>query len=112
MSSSSRSMCALAILLIGGTCQAGTITAELTGASNKGAPVVTINDGNGSSILTAYNHAGYINWTQKPGLNNPLLPLHFTSFCIELTQNVNFVGTYTFETTSLDLVPKPGCPET
>src|SRR6478736_4219765 len=106
-----RSFGVLAILLIGSNCQAGTITAELAGASNNGAPVVRINDGNGSSKLTSYDYAGYLNWTQKPGLNNVSLPLNFTSFCIELTQQVGFGDKYTFQTETLELAPGPGSPQ-
>jgi hypothetical protein len=107
-----RSICLLAIFVLGGTCRGGTITAQLTGTSNNGAPTVSINDGEGSSSLTSYNYAGYVDWTQKPSLNNASIPLHFTTFCIELTQDVGFGGTYTYQLTTLDKTPNPGSPQT
>jgi hypothetical protein len=101
----------LAVFLAGGTCRAGTVTAEFTGTSNHGAPTVYINDGSGSSHLTAYQFAGYMDWTQS-GATNPLLPLHFTTFCIELTQDVSTGHTYTFTPTALNLAPTPGSAQT
>jgi hypothetical protein len=103
-----RSVFVLAIFATNGICQAGTVTAQLTGTSNNGAPVVSINDGNGSSTLSAYSYAGYIDWTQTPSQNNSLIPLHFSTFCIELTQDVSIGGTYTYALTTLDKAPTPG----
>jgi hypothetical protein len=112
LSTLSRSICVSALLLLAGTGRAGTITAEFTGTSNNGSPTVSINNGNGSSSLTSYNFAGYVDWTQKPGLNNSSVPLQFTTFCIELTQSISFGKTYTFTTTTLDVAPTPGSPQT
>jgi hypothetical protein len=103
-----RSICVLAILLSAETCQAGTITAELTGTTNNGAPTVSINDGSGSATLTPYNFAGYINWTLKSNNSSSAILPTFNSFCIELTQDVNIGGTYTYAIAALEDSPSPG----
>jgi hypothetical protein len=98
-----------AILCSAGICRAGTITAQLTGTTNNnGTPTVSINDGNGSSSLTPYNFAGYIDWTLKSNNSSSAILPNFITFCIELTQDVSIGGTFTYATTTLENAPRPG----
>jgi hypothetical protein len=105
----------IALLCAGRPAQAGTITAQLNGTGldgiiNPGADV-TINVGNGSTPNVAY-HPGVVNWTLIS--NNSSLPFasHFTTFCIELTQDISPGNPYTYTLTDLANAPKPGTSQT
>lgn len=98
--------------LLAAQCAAGTITAQLDSVSNYNVVSININDGNAANSFMTYGFAGYVNWSQTPANNNPGIPNHFSTFCIELTQNVYFGGTYTYNLTALELAPTPGSPQT
>ncbi len=68
---------------------------------------VTINSGNGNTPSIPY-YPGEMNWTAK-GTNNPAwLTNPFTTFCIELTQDVSPGNTYTYKLVQLQDAPNPG----
>jgi hypothetical protein len=90
------------------------VTAELNGNSlgqilNPGSDV-TINLGDGSAPSIAY-HPGMVNWindtTGASSLGN-----NFTTFCIELTQDISPGNQYTYSLVSVQDAPKPGSAKT
>jgi hypothetical protein len=85
-----------------------TLASPYNNALNPIAPV-TINLGDGSAPGIAYN-PGFVNWTQTS--NNPRLGQTFTTFCIELTQDISPGGTYGYYFTALENSPKPGSSQT
>jgi hypothetical protein len=100
-----------ALLCAGRPARAGTITALLNGTGldgiiNPGADV-TINLGDGSTPNIDY-HPGVVNW--KLLSNNSALPFanNFTTFCIELTQDIAPNTPVTYTLTDLASAPKPG----
>jgi hypothetical protein len=75
---------------------------------------VTINLGNGSSPSVAY-YPGVVNWTVatppagKPNASwVPPVGGSFTTFCIELSQDINPGKVYTYQLTALAYAPSPG----
>ncbi len=83
------------------------------GILSPGAPV-TINLGDGSSPSIAY-YPGVVNWTVEPapaGKPNvawlPAVGGGFTTFCIELTQDISPGRVFTYQLTSLADAPSPG----
>ena len=106
-----------ALLCAGRPARAGTITALLNGTGldgiiNPGADV-TINRGDGSTPSVAY-HPGVVNWTMAPNGNQSGLPFarNFTTFCIELTQDISPGNSYTYTLSDLASAPKPGSGQT
>jgi hypothetical protein len=53
-----------------------------------------------------------VNWSQTPTNNNTSIANSFSTFCIELTQNVYIGGTYTYSLNALENAPTPGSPQT
>ena len=95
-----------------------TVTATLDG-SNTLSPseAVEINLGGGNTPGTSpsLNYTpGAVNWTQggNPNQQNTLLPTDFTTFCIELTQDISPGSTYTYNLTALQDAPNPGTANT
>ncbi len=68
---------------------------------------VTINTGNGSSPSISY-YPGEMNWTAKGSGNPAWLTDKFTTFCIELTQDVSPGNTYEYQLVQLQDAPNPG----
>ena len=114
----------LVALLCGATStRADYITGELNDVGNKGiyggilnpGASVMINDGAPNSNFFNY-YPGVVNWT----VESPTDPLKlnadwvsqlgstFTTFCIEVPQEINPGKIYTFELTALALAPDPG----
>jgi hypothetical protein len=112
----SKALCcvlSIAAFLVTTTSQAGTlVTSQLTSVGNNNEVRLNINHGDSTNNFFAYGYAGYMNWTQAPANNNPALNNTFTSFCIELTQNISIGGTYQYEITALESAPTPGSPQT
>ncbi len=82
------------------------------GILNPGANV-NINLGDGSAPSVAY-YPGVVNWTVANGPNASWVGAvgsAFTTFCIELTQDINPGGTYTYNLVNLANAPKPGSPK-
>ena len=100
------------------------ITGELTDVNGNGlfggilspGAGVTINLGDGSSPSVAY-YPGVVNWTVKTppaGKPNaswaPAVGSNFTTFCIELPQEIYPGNVYTYQLTALANAPNPGTP--
>jgi hypothetical protein len=105
-----RAILTVGLVLIATTCQAGTVSATLGTPTNNQSVVININTGDPSSSFFSYGYAGYIPWTQAAGSDPAFGPVGhvFTTFCIELTQDVGIGGNYTFTTDSLKNAPNPG----
>lgn len=91
---------------------AGTITGQLVGVGNNNVVQLRINDGNGTNNFFNYGYSGYVNWAQTPANNNTGIPNNFSTFCIELTQNISIGSTYTYTLATLESAPTPGSPQT
>ncbi len=89
-----------------------TVTATLNtnNTLNPSAPV-EINLGGGTSPSINYT-PGVVNWTQTGTQRNSLLPTDFTTFCIELTQDISPGGAYTYTLSALQNAPNPGTSQT
>jgi hypothetical protein len=88
-------------------CRADFVNAMLNSVTDASTVTINLGDGKTSSYFS-YAFAGYVNWTQQGTSINPMLGKTFSTFCIELTQDVNFGGVYNFTVTSLENAPKPG----
>src|ERR1022692_4096209 len=101
-SPSLRLMLALIVFLIATTCRAGTYIdgagATLSSATNNNQLLINIQD-TALGINMNYGYSGFVNWTQNNGSNT------FTTFCIELNQDVYFGTTYNFTVTSVQNAP-------
>jgi len=87
--------CLVSLTLIG-TASGGFVSAKLADA--------------GPGLTPRHGASGYIvriDWTQQPiaGQTFDGIDLHYSSFCIEVSQNVYFGGTYTFATSALENAP-------
>jgi PEP-CTERM motif len=103
---------AVGVFLSAANCHAGSVTANLSGVGNDNVVRININDGNATNNFSTYGYAGYVNWTQTPLNNNTSMTNHFSTFCIELTQNVSIGGTYTYQLNTLESAPTPGSTQT
>jgi hypothetical protein len=98
-------------------CQAGTITATFNSCNTFNQPAfsngqgtvvdVNLNNLEGGSAYSVEGDAGEYLWTQTAG--TPILGNNgnFYTFCVELTQDIGYGGSYTYTTTSLTNVPDP-----
>lgn len=113
-SSFARALLALGLFLVVNISQAGPIGTSLT--ATLGEPTnnpglggnnlsININDGTSASSFTTYNYAGFLNWSQSPAGNNAFVPQNFSTFCIEISQNVGIGGTYTYLVADLANAP-------
>lgn len=97
------------VLLATAPGRAGYVTAELNGTNidniiNPGVNV-TINLGDGSAPSINYK-PGVVNWTLVA--TDSAIPHNFTTFCLELTQDISPGNQYTYSLTALEDAPKPG----
>jgi hypothetical protein len=104
----------LVIFLAAGQGKAEFVTATLNGTGlndilNPGA-WVTINLGDGSAPTLNYK-PGMVNWKGVPTNSAPFQG-KFTTFCLELTQDINPGTPYTYSLVSLQNAPKPGSSQT
>jgi hypothetical protein len=94
------------IFLLASPCRADFVQARLDNVTS--ASTVMINLGDGSPANISYAYAGYVNWSQQGSPKNPALGSTFSTFCIELTQDVYFGSTYNFTVKALEDAPNPG----
>jgi hypothetical protein len=102
------------LFVVAGQGRADFVTATLNGTGlddilNPGA-YVTINLGDGSAPSMNYK-PGVVNWTGV-STNAPAFRGKFTTFCLELTQDISPGNAYTYSLIALDNAPKPGSPAT
>jgi hypothetical protein len=100
--------------LVTASARGDTITAELSGSGfndtiNPGA-YVTINLGDGQAPWLNYK-PGVVHWTAV-GTPPAGIPVDFTTFCIELTQDITWGQQYTYTLTPLANAPTPGSSQT
>jgi hypothetical protein len=100
----------LLVFGLAGKGRADFVTATLNGTGlddtiSPGA-YVTINLGDGSTPSINYK-PGLVNWTGSP-TNAPALRGAFTTFCLELTQDISPGSTYVYNLVALESAPKPG----
>jgi hypothetical protein len=100
----------LLVIGLAGQGRADFVTATLNGTGldntlNPGA-YVTINLGDGLTPSINYK-PGVVNWTGSP-TNAPALRGAFTTFCLELTQDISPGATYVYNLVAMDNAPKPG----
>jgi hypothetical protein len=102
-----------AVLLAAAPARAGFVTATLANSYNSAlnpSDAVTINMGDGSPANISYN-PGKVNWTLNTE-SGILLPANFITFCLELTQDINPGGQYTYNVTPVASAPTPGSSQT
>src|SRR5258708_25213821 len=106
--------CLVIVFVIAGQARAEFVTATLNGTGladiiSPGA-TVSINLGDGTAPGISYK-PGFVNWTGS-STNSPAFRGQFTTFCLELTQDINPGTAYTYIVVSLENAPKPGSPAT
>src|SRR5438132_2807655 len=96
------------LLLTAVPARAGFVTASLdnTNTLSPSAPV-TINLGDGTKPTVSYT-PGEVNWTLNSNTSNIVLPTHFISFCLELTQDISTGTSYQYSVVTVDKAPNPG----
>lgn len=92
---------AVGSLPLAGAARAGTVTATLDGVSPSQIVGLSYN-----SQWLGNAYAGALNWTGQQA-NGPGLDGSFTTFCIDLTQDVYIGGTYTYDVADPSLAPNP-----
>jgi len=98
--------CATLTLLFGlaSLASADSISASLSAVTPNRIVDISINGGHSyRSIL-----AGAMQWNRTGGDHEGMPTGAFDSFCIELTQYVNYHNNYTFEVVPLETAPRPG----
>jgi hypothetical protein len=114
LKSASISACLFIVLVAAAQVKAEFVTATLDGTGlndiiNPGASV-KINYGDGSAPSLDYK-PGVVNWTGKSS-NSPAFKGKFTTFCLELTQDISPGIAYTFALVCLENAPRPGSSQT
>lgn len=107
---------AVAAALVGlcaGTSRAGNITATFMGVEYPTTVTVTLNNNLPSpnnQTYTVTGEVGEYEWTQTSPSSAPLAT-NFTTFCIEINQDINFnQPPYTYTVASLASAPQPNSP--
>lgn len=93
-----------AALAMAASASAGTVIATFNSVS----PSVNVNYV--SPVGSGSTTAGVFNWTRTGGTHVGSPAGNFSSFCIELNQNVAFSSSYTFNIQALKDSPSPGLP--
>jgi hypothetical protein len=96
-----------ALLTAAGACHADSITAEFNSVTDGGV-LVTLGLDNGSGDkLSVSGYAGEYNWKQLSGSPTLGNAGSFSTFCIEISQDINFGGKYGYNLVAPSTAPQP-----